>query len=197
MDSRKSRSPVKKVLVACERSQVVTTAFRQLGAEAYSCDIAYCMGEHPEWHIRRDVREVLDIGSWDLVIAHPPCTMLSKVSAVALSKGLHTMEDVDEARKFFLMFSRLGMPTCIENPIPLKVARLPRPSQYVCPSMFGHPFTKKTCLWLYGLPPLIPMSGYYVNVKSWHDIVGGNKCKRSRFFEGIAQAMAAQWLPLI
>lgn len=190
-------SPAKKILVACERSQVVTSAFRQLGAEAYSCDIAYCMGGHPEWHIRKDVREVLEVGKWDLVIAHPPCTMLSRVSAVALSKGIHTMEDIEAARDFFMLFTKLDVPTCIENPVPLKIARLPRPSQYVCPSMFGHPFTKKTCLWLYGLPPLLPMKGYYVGVRSWHDIVGGNRCKRSRFFEEIARAMAEQWLPLI
>ena len=192
---------MKKVLVACERSQVVTTAFRQLGADAYSCDIARCMGIYPEYHLQCDVRELLSVGSWcdswDLIIAHPPCTMLSRVSAVVLSKGIHTMNDIASAREFFLMFTNLGVPTCIENPIPLRVARLPKPTQYVCPSMFGHPYTKKTCLWLYDLPPLLPMGGYYVGVGSWVKKVGGNQTKRSRFFEGIAQAMAAQWLPII
>lgn len=186
-----SNSPVK-ILVACERSQVVTSAFRKKGVLAYSCDIEKCYGMHKEWHIQKDVREIIQ-DDWDIVIAHPPCTMLSKVSAVALAKGLHTIEDIEMAKEFFLLFTKLSCPTCIENPIPLKRAGLPKPSQYICPSQFGHNCTKKTCLWLYGLPQLLPMTGYYINPKSWIEIVGGNKRKRSRFFEGIALAMAEQW----
>lgn len=185
---------MKKVLVACECSQVVTSAFRAAGAEAYSCDILPCKGEHPEWHFRGDVRLLLG-EKWDLVIAHPPCTMLAKVSGVALSSGKHTMEDVRRGREFFMLFTRLSCPTCIENPTPLRVAELPPCNQVVCPSQFGHPFTKRTCLWLFDLPPLLPMRGSYHNAKSW--VKHCSRSRRSRFWEGIAEAMAMQWLPLI
>lgn len=187
---------MKKVLVACECSQVVTSAFRAAGASAWSCDIEPCYGGHPEWHFQCDVTQLIR-QKWDLVIAHPPCTMLSKVSAVALSKGLHTYEDIERAREFFMLFSHLDCPTCIENPIPLKIAQLPRYSQIVCPSQFGHRFTKKTCLWLYGLPPLLPMRGYYMNAESWLLHCSSRQKRRARFWEGIAEAMAAQWLPII
>ena len=187
---------MKKVLIACECSQVETLAFRQLGAEAFSCDIKRCMGGHPEWHIRCDVRQLLD-EKWDLIVAHPPCTMLARVSAVQLAAGVHTMDDVEKAREFFMMFLDIDCPVAVENPIPLKVARLPRPSQWICPSDFGHPYTKKTGLWLKDLPPLFPTHGHYIGVGSWIKKVGGNQCKRSRSFEGIAEAMASQWLPII
>lgn len=187
---------MKHVLVACECSQVVTTAFRLAGADAYSCDIERCRGDHPEWHFQCDVRDILN-DYWDLVIAHPPCTFLSKVSAVALSKGIHTMTQVLAAREFFMLFTQLNCPTCIENPIPLAVANLPKPSQWVCPSQFGHNYTKKTGLWLYGLPPLIPMCGYFTNATSMMRHVNSTGRARSKFHPGIAAAMAAQWLPLI
>lgn len=189
----------KKVLVACECSQVVTTAFRAVGADAFSCDIADYYGGHPEWHIKGDVLNVLYEG-WDLVIAHPPCTYLSLVSAVALSRDESRWEKMREARDFFYKFVELGttgLPVCIENPIPLKVARLPRYTQLVCPSQYGHKFTKRTCLWLYNLPPLLPMRGYYVDAKSWVLHCASNGKRRSRFWEGIAEAMAEQWFPLI
>lgn len=187
---------MKKVLVACECSQVVTMAFRAAGASAWSCDLMPCYGGHPEWHFQCDVTQLLH-QKWDLVIAHPPCTMLSKVSGVALSKGLHTMEMVREARNFFMLFTQLDCPTCIENPIPLRVAELPPYTQLICPSHFGHPFTKKTALWLFNLPPLLPMSGYYIKAPSWVLHCNSTMKRRSRFWEGIAEAMAAQWLPLI
>lgn len=185
-----------RVLVACECSQVVTDAFRAAGAEAFSCDIKKCAGEHPEWHIQCDVLSIL-YDDWDLVIAHPPCTYLAKVSAVAKSKGQQTYEQMLAGREFFMKFTRLDCPTCIENPVPLRAAELPPPTQWVCPSMFGHPYTKKTGLWLFDLPPLLPMTGYYTRVKSFCDIVHHNGAARSKFHTGIAKAMAAQWLPLI
>lgn len=187
---------MKKVLVACECSQVVTTAFREAGASAWSCDIEPCYGQHPEWHFQCDVTSIIH-QKWDLVIAHPPCTMLSKVSGVALSKGLHTMEMVREAREFFMLFTQLDCPVCIENPIPLRAAGLPPYTQLVCPSQFGHKFTKKTCLWLYGLPPLLPMRGYCPDAVQWLKHCNSTMKRRSRFWEGIAEAMAAQWLPII
>lgn len=187
---------MKKVLVACECSQVVTTAFRNAGASAWSCDIAQCYGQHPEWHFRCDITQILH-QKWDLVIAHPPCTYLTKVSAVALSRDAGRIEKMHAGRDFFMMFTRLDCPVCIENPIPLHAAGLPPYTQLICPSQFGHEFTKKTCLWLYDLPPLLPMTGYYTNAPSWHGHCNGTSKRRSRFWEGIAEAMAAQWLPII
>ena len=187
---------MKKVLVACECSQVVTKAFRTAGASAWSCDILPCYGGHPEWHFQCDVTQLIG-QKWDLVIAHPPCTMLCRTSAVALSKGKHTMEQVMEAREFFMQFTQLDCPTCIENPIPLRVAELPAYTQLICPSQFGHKFTKKTALWLYGLPQLLPMRGYYVGVDSWINHCSSTMKRRSMFWEGIAEAMAAQWLSVI
>lgn len=187
---------MKKVLVACEYSQVVTLAFRAAGASAWSCDLDPCTGGHPEWHFQCDVAKLIN-QKWDLVIAHPPCTYLSKVSAVALSRDAGRWEKMKEAVEFFMMFTRLDCPVCIENPVPLRVAGLPPYSQLVCPSQFGHCFTKKTCLWLYGLPPLLSMRAPVIGAKSWHGHCASNGKRRARFWEGIAEAMAAQWLPLI
>lgn len=187
---------MKKVLVACEYSQVVTKAFRDAGASAWSCDLEPCTGGHPEWHFQCDVAQLVH-QKWDLIIAHPPCTYLSKVSAVALRRNPGRYEKMEEAREFFMMFTQLDCPTCIENPIPLRVAQLPRYSQIVCPSQFGHKFTKRTCLWLYGLPQLLPMRAQVINADSWVKHCASTGKRRACFWEGIAEAMAAQWLPLI
>lgn len=184
------------VLVACEYSQVVTKAFRAAGADAFSCDLDSCSGGHPEWHLQCDVEPLLS-AKWDLVIAHPPCTYLCRSSAVALSRDETRWEKMEEARCFFMKFTQLGCPTCIENPIPLRAAGLPPYSQIVCPSQFGHKYTKKTCLWLYDLPPLLPMRAYVIDADQWVKHCAGNGKRRAHFWEYIAQAMAAQWLPLI
>lgn len=182
----------KKILVACECSQVVTKAFRAAGDLAFSCDLEQSYGGHPEWHIKADVRTVL-FESWDLVIAHPPCTFLSKVSAVAWRSGKHKLCEIWKAKQFFMMFTQLKCPTAIENPIPLRMVNLPKPTQWICPSMFGHPYTKKTGLWLYDLPPLLPMRATQLNTMSWVRHAAGNPKARSKFFEYIAESMAAQW----
>lgn len=189
---------MKKILVACECSQVVTAAFRTAGGDAWSCDLSPSYGALPQYHIQKDVRLLLDGSiSWDLVVAHPPCTYLSRVSAVRLSQDPGRWDKMREARDFFYFFTSLGVPTCIENPVPLRAAKLPEPSQKVNPCDYGHPYSKRTYLWLYGLPPLLPMRGYYLKTKSWvYQFPGGDK-RRSRFWEGIAEAMAAQWLPLV
>lgn len=189
---------MKKVLVACEYSQVVTKAFREAGASAWSCDIVPCLGGHPEWHFQTDVLRLLHQSwSWDLVIAHPPCTYLTKTSAVALSRDASRYAKMGEAREFFMEFTRLGVPTCIENPIPLRCALLPPYSQIICPSDFGHEFTKRTCLWLYDLPPLLPTHYHNWKAESWLLHCSNRSRRRARFWEGIAKAMAEQWLPLV
>ena len=119
-----------KVLIACEESQTVCKAFRALGHEAYSCDIVDCSGGHPEWHLQQDVLPLLKM-KWDLIIAHPPCTYMSKAGARwmypkagQLSEERYRMSQ--EARAFFMKFYNLDCEhIAIENPVPLKVVNLP------------------------------------------------------------------------
>lgn len=198
-----------RVLVACERSQVVCSAFRAVGVEAYSNDILPCLGSRPDWHIVGDARTVIkgmrrfttEFGNivtvgdgWDLIIAHPPCTMLTHSSAVALAKGLHTMEDIEEARSFFLdMLNAPAQHVAVENPAPMKICRLPNYTQVIQPYQFGHPYSKRVCLWLRNLPPLLPMRGYYVEHEQWLKHCSSAQHRRARTFDGIAEAMAEQW----
>lgn len=185
-----------RVLVACEESQSVCTAFRAKGHEAYSCDLKPCSGGHPEWHIRDDAIAVLNGGGWDLCVAHPPCTYLSKAGATSLFHDGDVDDEryrlLTDARAFFMAFWRSGVPRlCIENPTPLKAAALPAPSQTIQPHMFGHPFTKKTLLWLRNLPPLMATE-LVVPTHSWTE-VHRSASMRSKTFPGIAAAMAEQW----
>lgn len=165
-----------RVLVACEESQEVCKAFRERGHEAYSCDIQECSGGHPEWHIMGDVLPIINgncefvtvdgtkhkvDGKWDLLIAHPPCTYISNAGVRFLYPGGEGKLNEERLRKgieathFFLRFLWADCEKiCVENPIPSTVYCLPRYSQIIQPWMFGHPFQKKTCLWLKGLPPL-------------------------------------------
>lgn len=208
-----------KVLIACEESQEVCKAFRAKGHEAYSCDIQEPSGGHPEWHILGDALKALeggqvvtmdgvthDVGKWDLLIAHPPCTYLSNAGASRLYKiidgksyvALERLSKGMEAKDFFLRFLQSGISKiAVENPVPSGVYRLPRYTQIIQPWQFGHPFHKKTCLWLKGLPPLEPTeivmpTMYWVQGKGRP---GGHRSQkeRSKTFPGIAKAMAEQW----
>ena len=201
-----------KVLVACEESQEVCKAFRALGHEAYSCDIQECSGGHPEWHIQADARELLKM-EWDLVIAHPPCTYLSSVGASRLFNADHTIKNRDreikgwEAKEFFLAMLNANAPmVAVENPAPLRYWNLPPYSQIIEPYQFGHPWKKRTCLWLRGLPELQP-TNLVKPTGCWTVSGGGNTCRirlkgnggaksakeRAKTFPGIAKAMAEQW----
>lgn len=192
-----------KVLIACEESQIECIEFRKLGHECFSCDIQDCSGEHPEWHIKDDVRNHLDC-DWDLIIAHPPCTYLCIGSAVRLYpnglldhnrylKGL-------AAKDFFRLFLfNKCKHIAIENPVPLSVFHLPCPDQIIQPYMFGDPYSKKTCLWLKGLPQLLPNVFFENDFEPWvyaratyHRNAHSAK-DRSKSFPGIARAMARQW----
>lgn len=171
------------VLVACEESQRVCTAFREKGHNAFSCDILPCSGGHPEWHIQGDVLKILNpyelpfggeviefrtmdgtdyvIEKWDLIIAHPPCTYLSNAGARFLyPKGVLNQERLKlglAAKEFFMAFYNADCEKiCIENPTPSRVYELPKYTQVIQPWMFGHPVQKRTCLWLKGLDPLKP-----------------------------------------
>ena len=201
-----------RVLVACEESQAVCKAFRELGHEAYSCDIQECSGGHPEWHIKADALELLKL-KWDLIIAHPPCTYLTNAGARWLhAGGTLNQERYElglEAKKFFMAFYNADCPRiAVENPVPSSVFSLPEYTQSIQPYEFGHPYSKKTCLWLKGLEPLKPTmyvedhtpfisSGTYSKT---HDPrykgasrKGGSSKSRSKTFPGIAKAMAEQW----
>lgn len=207
------------VLIACEESQVVCMAFRYLGHEAYSCDIKRPSGGHPEWHILGDALSVLaggvittmdgvehNVGNWDLLIAHPPCTYLSNAGARHLyPSGVLNMTRYNkglEAKDFFLKFFNADIPRiAVENPVPSRIYCLPRYTQTIQPYEFGHPFRKKTCLWLKGLPLLKPTNEIPVDhclstrvAGNWFNSGGKDRqANRSKTFPGIAQAMAEQW----
>lgn len=194
-----------RVLVACEESQRVCIEFRRLGHEAYSCDIEPCSGGHPEWHLQQDVTELLKI-KWDLIIAHPPCTYLSNAGARFLyPKGELNEERLQKGLKAKEFFMKLWNADCpriaVENPIPSKVYGLPEYSQTIQPYEFGHPYSKKTCLWLKGLPKLqpteiIPESEIQSTkiAGNWFNKGGKDRQKnRAKTFPGIAKAMAEQW----
>lgn len=214
-----------KVLVACEESQTVCKAFRARGHEAYSCDVQEPSGGHPEWHVLGDALEILsgggvttmdgalhDVGKWDLLIAHPPCTYLTNASAVRMRvRGEVVQERYNkamEARKFFLAFYNADIPRiAVENPTPMKLVNLPPYTQAIQPYQFGHPYSKRTCLWLKGLPELQPTEIIdhhepYVNggckdkYGNYRRFQGRNERDpktRSKTFEGFAEAMAEQW----
>ena len=150
-----------KVLVACEESQTVCKAFRELGYEAYSCDIQDCSGGQPEWHLKQDVLPLLH-QHWDLIIAHPPCTYMSKAGARWMYPTAGNLSEEryklsQQAKDFFMEFYNCDCEhIAIENPVPLKVVGLPKPTQSIQPYEFGEPYSKKTLLWLKGLPLLKP-----------------------------------------
>lgn len=200
-----------KVLVACEESQAVTKELRRLGHEAYSCDIQPCSGGHPEWHLQVDALELLKL-KWDMIIAHPPCTYLSNLGAANLKRNgvinQERMAKAIEAKEFFMKFLKADCPRiCVENPVPQKIHGLPPYTQIIQPYMFGHPWKKKTCIWLKGLPPLFATELVEPTdcwVKTTHkgrpylyancENKGHRSAKmRSKTFPGIARAMAEQW----
>ena len=219
-----------KVLVACEESQTVCKAFRERAHEAYSCDIQEPSGGHPEWHILGDAIAALDggvittmdgkqhdVGKWDLVIAHPPCTFISNAGACRLypQKGqldYKRFSDGLKGKLFFMHFYLYGYfgvgKIVIENPVPSRVFEMPEHSQVVQPYEYGDPFSKKTYLWEFGVPPLEPtniLTEYKPFVSCGTSSNKGNPDKagvsrkggvskaRSKFSAGIAAAMAEQW----
>ena len=216
-----------KVLVACEESQAVTKELRKLGHEAYSCDIIECSGGHPEWHIMQDVLPLLNgrcsfntmdgiensiDGKWDLIIAHPPCTFMSKAGArwmfpKAGQVAQERLAAAIEAKKFFFEILNADCEKiCVENPRPLKIVGLPIPTQVIQPYQFGHPYSKATCLWLKGLETLKPteiLTEYKPflpsNTGAFSRGGGGSRGvahdakTASKTFPGIAKAMAEQW----
>lgn len=194
-----------RVLIACEYSQIVTKAFRDKGHEAFSCDLLPTEG-NPDWHYQGDVRDILHYG-WDLMIAHPTCTYLTNAGVCHLHKDPARWEKMWDGAEFFrLLLTAPIARKAIENPIMHKYAVEiigRRQDQVVQPWMFGHAEQKATCLWLEGLPTLVPTN----NVKEQMMLLpnkerqrlhwlspGPDRWKeRSRTFQGIADTMAEQW----
>ena len=226
------------VLLACEESQTVCIEMRKMGHNAFSCDLLGCSGGHPEWHIQGDVRNVLNpstvfegelpgiefftmdnelhsfVGKWDMIIAFPPCTYMSKAGARWMfPKGELSQEryaKAMEAKEFFMqIFNADCDRIAIENPRPLKVVELPEPQQVIQPYQFGHPYSKATCLWLKNLPLLEPTeivkeykpycpsnTGGVSRGQSYNSggaVRGDDAVNRAKTFVGVGRAMASQW----
>lgn len=180
------------VLVACEYSGVVRRAFRELGHNAYSCDLLPA-DDGSEYHYQCDVLELLGETSWDLMIAHPPCTHLA-VSGARWFKD--KVEEQKEALDFVQMLLDAPIPRiALENPVSIISTKIRKPDQIVQPWMFGHGETKATCLWLKGLPKLIPTNIVEGREARIHKLgPSPDRWKiRSTTYTGIAQAMANQW----
>lgn len=209
----------KKILIACEQSQTITKAFRAKGYEAYSCDIIDCSGGHPEWHLKQDVTPLLR-EKWDLVIAHPPCTYLSNAGIRWFNvekygdKALERKRLRAEALEFFMKCIHANSDkVCVENPVGFPNSQYRKPDQIIHPYHFGDPESKRTCLWLKGLPKLAhtnvvepKIHAYYKRGKKkgkpiyWCDykMFGQDRAKlRSETFEGIANAIVNQWGKLL
>lgn len=186
-----------RILVACEFSAVVRDAFRRRGFDAWSCDLLPTEGD-PRWHLRYDVREVMypwgKVGtSFDLMIAHPPCTHL----AVSGARWFREKQAEQGAALDFVR-ELLNAPIpriALENPVSIISTRIRKPDQIIQPWMFGHGEVKATCLWLKNLPKLEPtnvVDGRHARVH--REAPSPDRWKnRSRTLEGIADAMAQQW----
>ena len=185
-------------------------AFRKYGHNAYSCDLQKCKrGGNPEYHIRGDVTRLLQGGTqfytqdgrhhhisrWHLIIAHPPCTYLCKISSVWMVQDgeivLARFEKMMQAREFFFRCLNANAPfVAVENPLPMARANLPKPSCFVQPFWFGVPYSKKTLYWTKNLPPLMAECEV-INPKQFVRASRGKY--RSRTFPEVADAIARQW----
>lgn len=207
-----------RVLIACEESQTVCKAFREKGHEAYSCDLQYCSGGHPEWHIMHDAVEIAYSGFWDIMIAHPPCTFLTNAGIGYFNEDRYgekariRKEERNHAAQFFLKLMNAPIAkVAVENPVGWMNSFFRAPNQTIHPWFFGDPHMKRTCLWLRGLPRLNgnPINsqpkplhiherrpgkhylGGEIKNRYFTDVHSSTSAKeRSKTFPGIARAMA-------
>lgn len=191
-----------RVLIACEYSGTVRDAFRAQGHDAMSCDLLPT--DKPGPHHQGDIFDVIH-DDWDMMIAHPPCTHLAVSGAKHFAAKI---ADGRQAAALFFVSRLLDAPIpriCLENPVSIISSQIRKPDQIIQPWMFGHEATKTTCLWLKGLPHLIPTN--IVGKGARHVTKSGKSLPvwynlppsplrwkiRSATFQGIADAMAAQW----
>lgn len=194
-----------KVLVACEYSGRVRDAFIARGHDAISCDLLPT--DSPGPHYQGDVFDIINNG-FDLLIAHPPCTYLSSSGMHWTTRGLRDQQLTEDAAEFFLrLWSADIVKKAIENPIGIMSKRLRKPDQYIQPYNYGHDASKKTCLWLDGLPKL--QSTKFIQPRQANGLprwgnqtdTGQNRLPpseqrakiRSATYQGWADAMAEQW----
>ena len=204
-----------RVIIACECSGRVREVFRKLGHYAWSCDLLPAEDGSP-YHYQCDIRDVLGRG-WDLMIAHPDCTYLCRSglhwnARGVLVDGRPRQELTEEALDFVRMLMDAPIPRiALENPVGCISTRIRKPNQIIQPYEYGDNASKKTCLWLKGLPPLKPtrrVAGRMVmhngrQVERWENQTdsGQNKLPpsagrwkdRARTYQGWADAMSAQW----
>lgn len=197
-----------RVLVACESSGVVSKAFRDVGCFTISCDLLPSDG-NSYYHHQGDVRDIL-YDEWDLLIAHPPCTYLSVSGMHWTTRGLRDPQLTEESLEFVRLFMDAPIDKiCIENPVSVISTRIRKADQIIQPYQFGHDASKKTCLWLKNLPPLVPTEYVAPRVLPNGKERWGNQTdsgqnalppskdrwkERSKTYEGIAKAMASQWI---
>jgi hypothetical protein len=198
-----------RILVACEKSGIVRDAFRKRGHQAMSCDLL--PSESPGTHWQGDVAGILN-GGWDLLIAHPPCQFLSVSGYHWVYRRPERLLQVTAALQFFRLMLDAPIPQiCVENPIGITSSRIARPTQTIQPYDFGEDASKKTGLWLKGLPLLQPTKRIPGRMVIWKGKVrerwanqtdsGQNRlgpsptraADRARTYRGIADAMAGQW----
>lgn len=192
-----------RVLIGCEFSGVLRSAFRAKGHDAWSCDLLLAE-DASQWHLQKDVREILNAG-WDLMVAFPPCTYLA-------SSGLHWNKRIEgraqktlEAIQFVMKLMAAPIPRiAIENPVGCISTAIRKPEQIIQPWWFGDDASKKTCLWLKNLPLLVEtnrLSGDSKTRRANQTASGQNKLapspdrwkERSRTYQGVARAMSEQW----
>lgn len=179
-----------RVLVACEFSGTVRNAFQEIGHEAWSCDLLPT--ETPGKHYQCDVSQVIGLG-WDLMVAHPPCTYLA-ISGARWFK--ERKQEQSQALAFVKFLLSAPIPKiALENPVSIISTKIRKPDQIIQPWQFGHGETKRTCLWLKNLPLLKPTNVVSGRESRIHYMAPGpDRGKdRSRFYTGIAEAMAGQW----
>tara|TARA_R100000808_G_scaffold23931_1_gene53890 strand:+ start:657 stop:1253 length:597 start_codon:yes stop_codon:yes gene_type:complete len=196
-----------KVLVACEFSGIVRDAFIERGHDAMSCDLL--PSETPGPHYQGDIFDIIDSEDWDLMIAHPPCTHLSVSGARWFPP--HTQPNEAGYKPLYLRFEALAFVDrllqadipriCVENPLSVISGFIRKADQTIQPYEFGHLESKRTCFWLKGLPKLEPTQNVYDEMMKLpiqqrnriHWLGSGKGKERSKFYRGIAKAMASQW----
>jgi hypothetical protein len=187
------------ILIGCEESQTICKAYRSQGYFAYSCDLQPCSGGHPEWHIQEDIKKVIPLRQWGIIILHPDCTYMAVSGNRWYGKGMplnyKRLQAIEWTLDLWELAKEYSDKVALENPISVIFSYLPN-VQYIQPWQFGHGETKKTGLTLHNLPPLIPT-----------DIVDGREHKiwkmapsptrkkdRSKTYPGIADAISKQWI---